>query len=100
MAFGGDSPRSNFAGSNSPPQSCLFVCLSALGQNGIVNSTKNPGQIATFTLVLGESNHGVAVGNNPFGIAFDGANVWVVNGADNTLRSFGPTMALCWAHSR
>jgi DNA-binding beta-propeller fold protein YncE len=30
----------------------------------------------------------VPVGNQPFGIAFDGANIWVTNGLDSNVMKF------------
>ena len=62
-----------------------LACLSAPAQtqNGVTNSTKNPQQIATLHWYAANLTTAFSVGTTPFGVAFDGANVWVVNGGDN-----------------
>jgi hypothetical protein len=60
-------------------------CLSALAQNGVTNSTKNSQQIATLHWYAANQTTAFRVGTFPFGVAFDGANVWVVNGGDNNV---------------
>ena len=62
-----------------------LVSVSTLAQNGVVNSTKNPIQIATLHWYNANLTTRIAVGNTPVGVALDGANIWVVNSADKTV---------------
>jgi hypothetical protein len=41
-----------------------------------------------------------SLGGAPNGIAFDGANMWVVNGPVTLFRSCEPMMARCWGRFR
>src|SRR5256885_770184 len=52
---------------------------------GVTNSTKNPLQIAILHEYDAKRTSTVAVGNTPAGVAFDGANMWVVNNGNNTV---------------
>jgi hypothetical protein len=63
----------------------LLLCVSAPAQNGVVNSVKNSQQIATLHWYAANETTTFAVGTFPFGIAFDGANIWVANGGTNTV---------------
>src|ERR1700681_1863326 len=62
-----------------------MVAPLAFAQGGVVNSTKNPLQIAL--LHWNKSNQAVSfpVGTGPQGIAFDGASIWVANFSNNTV---------------
>jgi len=62
-----------------------LICMSAWAQGGIVNSTKNPQQLATLHWYAANQTTTFQVGNIPSGVTFDGANMWVVNGTDNTV---------------
>jgi len=56
-----------------------------LGTKWVTNSTKNSQQIATLHWYAANQTTAFRVGTFPFGVAFDGANVWVVNGGDNNV---------------
>jgi len=62
---------------------------SALAQGGVTTSTKNPQQVATqhwYPANLTTSFPvGTALGLNPFGVTFDGDNVWVVDPGSNNV---------------
>src|SRR5712691_3081715 len=46
---------------------------------GVTSSTKNPLQIATLHWYNANQTTTFGVGTRPFGVAFDGANIWVAN---------------------
>src|SRR5438876_4174589 len=48
-------------------------------------SAFNPLQVALLAWYPANQTAGFAVGNAPFGAAFDGANIWVANNTDNTV---------------
>ena len=56
---------------------------SALG--GIVSSNLNPLQIALLHWYGANQTTSFTVGSSPFGIAFDGANVWIANFSSNNV---------------
>src|ERR1700745_1204336 len=59
----------------------------AHAQGGVVDANKNPLQIATLHWYQANRTTRFAVGTNPFGLAFDGANIWVANnGSDNVTK--------------
>ena len=51
----------------------------------VVNSTKNPSQIAILHWYAANLTTTFAVGNSPAFAAFDGANVWVANEGSNNV---------------
>jgi hypothetical protein len=51
----------------------------------VVNSTKNPNQIAILHWYGANQTTQFPVGNSPEGVAFDGANIWVTNVGSNTV---------------
>src|SRR5580704_10791719 len=65
----------------------VFECLIsglALAQGGVVNSTDNPLQVALLHWNQQDQPPAFAA-SNPFGVAFDGANIWVANAFSNTV---------------
>src|ERR1700692_657932 len=66
----------------------LSAILSAIPlQSGaqVVNSTKNPNQIAILHWYGANQTTQFSVGNSPAGVTFDGANIWVTNVGSNTV---------------
>ena len=52
----------------------------AVTDTWVCDSRLNPQQVALLRWYeASEAGNDFAVGNNPFGVAFDGANIWVVN---------------------
>ena len=64
----------------------------------MVDSNKNPRQIAILHWYQVNRITRFAVGSNPIGVAFDGANIWVANnGSDNVTKlraSNGKTLGI------
>ena len=52
---------------------------------GVANSTENPLQVAILHWYNANRTTQFPVGSEPFGVAFDGANIWVVNAGSNTV---------------
>ena len=52
---------------------------------GVVSSTNNPLQIAILHWYNANQTTQFPVGGFPYGVAFDGANIWVANQTDGTL---------------
>jgi len=59
--------------------------MSAMAQGGVVNSTKNPNQIALKHWYKANLTTSFPVGTSPGAVTFDGANIWVSNQFDNTV---------------
>jgi len=59
--------------------------MAAWGQGGVVNSTKNPLQVATLHWYAANQTTAFGVGPFPPGATFDGVNLWVANATDNTV---------------
>ena len=55
------------------------------GSIGVVTSSKNPLQIALLHWYNANLATQFAAAAGPFGVAFDGANIWVTNFAGNTV---------------
>src|SRR4029077_19687998 len=51
----------------------------------VVNSTKNPNQIAILHWYGANRTTQFSVGSYPIGVAFDGSNIWVANSGSNTV---------------
>src|SRR5215831_15317696 len=74
---------------------CLvLISTSALAQSGVVDSTKNPNQLAVrhwYQANQSAQQSGLPTapsfptGKGPIALAFDGANMWTVNFSDNTV---------------
>src|SRR5580700_564472 len=45
----------------------------------------NPLKIALLHWYLANTSHFFTVGNQPYGVCFDGANIWTANYGDNTV---------------
>src|SRR5579863_394976 len=65
----------------------LLISSLALAQGGVVNSTKNPLQVALMQWNKQDQPPTFA-GSNPWGVAFDGANIWVTNASSNNVMKF------------
>jgi hypothetical protein len=59
--------------------SVLAFSQFAVPQQGVVSSIQNPLQLALKHWYQINSTTTFAVGSDPAGIAFDGANIWVAN---------------------
>ena|SRR5260370_11570468 len=72
-----------------------FLCSLTLAQDsvgiGVTNSTKNPLQIAILHWYDANLTTTFPVGSIPLGMAFDGANLWVVNFGDNNVAKVQPS---------
>src|ERR1700680_3023816 len=67
----------------------LFGFLGTVGQPAQPSlpgsQAKNPQQIAILHWYAANQTTAFAVGVNPEGVAFDGANIWVANNGSNTV---------------
>src|SRR5437868_7019471 len=52
---------------------------------GVVSSTKNPNQIAIQHWYNANRTTNLSVGTSAFGVAFDGASLWVANDGSNSV---------------
>src|SRR5690348_1190797 len=80
---------SSFSKANSRCLGAVLVFLSfslqaAYGQ-GVTTSTENPLQTAIVHWYVANQAASFSVGRSPVGVAFDGANIWVASGRDNTV---------------
>jgi hypothetical protein len=67
-------------------------------QNGVVSGKYlNPLQLGLLSWYGGSQPNNIGVGNGPLGVAFDGANVWVTNQADNTVTKLRASDGACVA---
>ena len=67
-----------------------LALASALAQNGVANSTKNPQQIAILHWYPANLTTSFPVGSAS-GVAFDGANIWVTNANNSTVTKLRPS---------
>src|ERR1700674_1644244 len=59
------------------------LALQRMTLAGAVNSTKNPLQIASLHWYDANLTRAFAAGSGPYGLAIDGANIWVTNATSN-----------------
>jgi len=63
-----------------------LLCVAQVSSNvGVVNSTENPLQVAILHWYKANRSTQFPVGSEPFGVAFDGANIWVANEGGNSV---------------
>lgn len=61
---------------------CVALPMAAFAQTGVVNSTRNPNQIALKHWYKANLTTTFPVGVGPVALEFDGANIWVGNAGD------------------
>src|SRR5262249_41029312 len=59
-----------------------WLCGSALAQVGVINSSKNPQQVATLHWYPANLTTSFAIPSGAGPMAFDGDNIWVMNGSN------------------
>src|SRR5947209_12773224 len=65
--------------------SLISLATVAISQGGVTNSMKNAQQVAALHWYAANQTTTVSVGSFPFGMAWDGANFWVVSLSGNTV---------------
>ena len=61
------------------------VLAGRIGASGVVTSSKNPLQIALLHWYNANLTTQFTVGTSPYGMAFDGANIWVANNSGGSV---------------
>jgi hypothetical protein len=63
------------------PRTLVFTALvtANLASAQVVSSMKNPNQIATLRWYAANQTTAFPTGSGPYGVAFDGSSIWVVN---------------------